>query len=274
MATMFLGKQISDLTAADLIAAKPNLDIEFNSLSDEDKKEISIRIYDIFSAAVKDVDNTKSELGAIEQAIDVFSQIAAKAKLDGMREAMTLLGSNQVRSAAPEPVPCDTEVKQVFPWEDLIDLFHNSNKTSDTTRANYKTAFDKLKALIGNKPITSISKKDIVNFKDFMSESKESSRKGRDGYSHAMIVKSLGQIRYFLTWARQNDYISINPADDVTAPKQTKQDKEQAKRDPLSKDDLIKLFSSPIYTGCYSSHYRSSNCSRGWQKVLAPGLEI
>jgi len=254
MAMKFLGKRISDLTASDLIAAKANLDIEFNSLSDEEKKEISVKIYEIFSAAVTEVDNTKSELSAIEQTIDVFSQVASKAKLDGMREAMTLLSNNQVRQSAPEP-----DLVEVVAWDSLIEQFHKSNGTSENTIANYKSAFDKFRIVIGSKFISQITKKDIVDYKDFLVNYRESARKERNGYSHGTIKKFIGQIAFFLTWARQNDYITINPADDVSAPKQTKEDKEKSRRDPFSKDDLIKLFSSPIYTGCYSKHRRSKS---------------
>ena len=261
MAMRFLGKQISDLTADDVIAAKSQLGIELEKLDAAAKIAIKHRMYELFSAAMIAKDETKSELSAVQETVDIFSQVASKAKLEGMKEAMTLLSAGQInQNRQPEPV-VEVIVKETVPWDSLIDNFHKTNSTSKGTTANYKSAFDKLRNLIGHKDISAITKKDIVNYVDAFVNHTEIVRNERVGYSRDTIAKSLSQITCFFTWARQNDYITTNPADDVAAPKKSKQDKEQAQRGAFSTEDLVKIFSSPIYTGCFNDYFRTKKGS-------------
>ena len=259
MAMNFLGKQISDLTADDVIAAKSKLGAELEKLDAEAKKAIKHRMYEIFSSAMIARDDTKSKLSAIQETVDIFAQVAAKAKIEGMREAMTLLGAGQISQIRqPEPIVEVSSIKEIVAWDSLIDKFHKFNATSEKTIANYKTAFDKLRVVIGSKYINQITKKDIEDYVDYLINYRGNARNGKDSYSRKTIDKTLSQIKLFMTWAHEKDYTTFNPTERVNLPKQSKQERdEEEDREAFTTEDLAKIFSSPIYTGCFSDYYRS-----------------
>ncbi|WP_333610426.1 DUF6538 domain-containing protein [Brevundimonas bullata] len=87
----------------------------------------------------------------------------------------------------------------------------------------------------GNLPVESITKRDVVSFKDQLVE---------EGKSAANIKVKLSRLRTLLNYAVDNDIIAKNPTDGVKIV-----DKQRAKdkRREFNKDELAALFNGPVH---------------------------
>ncbi len=153
-----------------------------------------------------------------------------------------------------------------------LDAYQNERRLPPKTMIEYRAAVRRFVDVVGDKPIGAITKADARAFKDILlklpktpprklrkaSVSKIVSAIGDDPtvmkISPKTVQKALGALSAILGWAESNGMLDANPFAKVkvaigsqTAPG----------RIPYSTSDLKAIFSSPIFTGCFSKDVRS-----------------
>jgi integrase len=115
-------------------------------------------------------------------------------------------------------------------------------------------------------PVDTIRREDALEFRDLMAEAPTNAVKlyGRDlslrelakkrgdpkykVMSHATQTSYLEMAERLFEWAVSEDYLDKNPARDLVS--RAKKVPYEDRRDPYTTEELTKIFSAPIYTGC------------------------
>jgi integrase len=141
------------------------------------------------------------------------------------------------------------------------------------TRVDHEATCRLLEDLLGrNCKVTSLSRKDMVAFKDKLLKLPVNYTKLFKSMTAAEAIaanetkglptlatrtinnKYLTAARSFLAWAKDNELIETNPASKVKAAGARRRGALKD-RDPFSIDELDRIFSAPLFQGCRSQHY-------------------
>lgn len=140
---------------------------------------------------------------------------------------------------------------------------------TDKTYDEYKSAHDLLIEVINDRCITAVDNKAAQFFKStvlqlpskrttkpqYKGKSVDQLRKMKIPAEHKLSISSvnkyIGMASYLMTWAVKNGFASSNPFAGIKIKENIQA---QDKREPFSNEDLVALFSSPIFTECKCKH--------------------
>lgn len=149
------------------------------------------------------------------------------------------------------------------PWNAQVErFFADRPSVGPAARTSYRQAFKELAGLIGKKPLAEVTRADVKGFADQLRD-RPINRAGQKQMSRASIVKLLGHLKTYFSWAESAGFIDTDPANGVQPRTETRAERDgKASRRAFSKDELLRLFDSPLFTGCHS---RSRRAVRGKQ---------
>ncbi|MCX7154818.1 MAG: DUF4160 domain-containing protein [Rhodocyclales bacterium] len=124
----------------------------------------------------------------------------------------------------------------LHPYENLFQLWTKSSQSRrPTTIDDYWKVLQSFADGVGRKPLTEITRKDVVKFRDHLLQA---------GLSATTSSRKVGILKTIFLTGLNYELLEINPADNVRT--QTKHDRKQ--RVAFTSDDLAKIFNSEIYT--------------------------
>jgi len=184
-------------------------------------------------------------------------------RLEGLREAMTALGSasapasaRPVAAASSSP-PSGGRRESTAPWPSLIERFFTARPSLGARAVvSHRQAFVEFAALIGAKPVGQVSKGDVARYAEWL-ETKTNGRNGRARLARTTLVKKLQHIRSFFAWAEEKAYIGSSPALGVRPRTQSRQERTDEGRRAFTEAELERLFASPLFIGCAGARCRS-----------------
>ena len=132
-------------------------------------------------------------------------------------------------------------------WDSLRQAFFDDKPgLSRKTVWSYNQAFDAWGALIGTKPIAEIRRPDVKAFADFLRD-KENPRGGV--LNHKTILRSLGHIKTFMSWAVAAGHVVDDRFETVTARDMTREERMAGdRRRAFTPAELSELFKSELFT--------------------------
>ncbi|MBU3712670.1 MAG: hypothetical protein FGM21_12885 [Limnohabitans sp.] len=119
--------------------------------------------------------------------------------------------------------------------DDLLVYWSGQAEKRPRTLLDAQTAVRRLKATLGDMPVTAIERRHAVAFKDALLT---------EGLAHATTVKNLGLVKSIFDVACSNALIGANPFKDVRLIKPSRQEKSRL---PFTPQELEAIFSSPVY---------------------------
>lgn len=160
------------------------------------------------------------------------------------------------------PVASPPEVKVVAPKEkkgidSLLAPWKLRQKPKDASVREFELAVRRFNEKHPNLAISDIESVHIVEYRDWLTE---------EGLAAATVGKHLNAIKALLGIAVERNLIKQNPASRIRAPKASKEDMNE--RETYSRDDLKKLFSSPIYKG-QKIPYGGKGAAAQWLPLMA-----
>ena len=118
----------------------------------------------------------------------------------------------------------------------LIGYWQSQGSKAPRTIEEASRVVSRFSAMIENKPASTVTKSDVVKFKDNLLT---------EGNAPATALKKINLLKAIFQTALDNDKLIINPATGVKIPKDGTKTKP---RIPFSKDELDIIFKSSIYT--------------------------
>ena len=208
------------------------------------------------------VQSEQSELSSAMKAIDDADAervriILDEARYQNLADAIARLeASPKVTSAAPAAPALPQESTK--PWPGIVDRFFADRPSiGESAKTSHRQAFRELEVLIGPKPLAEVAKTDIKAFADFLRD-RPINRAGRGTMSRASIVKMLSHIKGLFGWAAGAGLIPSNPADGVQPRSESREERGGTTRRALTRDELTRLFDSPLFAGCKARSRRST----------------
>jgi integrase len=120
----------------------------------------------------------------------------------------------------------------------LFDLWKNSAIRRETTVDDYRKVFSTFTKFTQEKELASISRVDILAFRDFLAAG---------GQSPATVTRKIGILKTLFRVGRDYELLAGNPAEKVRAVHTAR----QKPRIAFSPEDLSRIFNSAIYTDDY-----------------------
>ncbi len=191
--------------------------------------------------------------------IDRFVPILSEAEYDAF-----LVQMNRIRGEPSREILERNPMEYVsnnMTLSKLLENYITSKQPRAQTETEWRTVFDRLIQVIGDKAIRKVSKHDVSKFIDKVARLPSRGRKavkqltveemisiaereGMERVSTETIRKHVTAIRSVFSWAMDRDYVSVNPASRL-APKR---EPSGPKRLPFSQDDLLKIFDPNAYS--------------------------
>ena len=139
----------------------------------------------------------------------------------GSKKASGALSVSQVAAA---------EVGRNNAWRDLIDSFLPSQDVSESSRRLYKRTLTQYFVWVemGNKPLSSLTRKDVLEYKDYLRE---------HSLSSLTISSYITAVRKFYEWA-EGEKLYPNIAKGIKTPRRQQAFKKQHLTDAKSKELL------------------------------------
>lgn len=125
----------------------------------------------------------------------------------------------------------------------IFKRYYAERKLPAKTQLEWDLVLERIQGVCGGDvPVRTVTKVNVREFKDRLL-----GHVGRTGkkLSPATVKKNLGGLGAVLGWAKRNDYITVNPVEDMIVVTKTDDD---SGRLPYSADDLVKLFSLEAVT--------------------------
>lgn len=192
-----------------------------------------------------------------------------------LREVVKSLAESRVPAPPPDPFAGLHEDAR-RPLDELLPAFLQDVPQPPKRQAEYEAELARWRRANGDKPVAEIVKQDVFKYHDLLlAEVKP--RKGGTVASWDTQNKALSCIRMLLTWATDSERRRGDLPTARVAPKGvSKAERERLKRRPWRDDELVKIFTAPIYTGCKSEWYYSepgdtvlSRDGRYWLPLVA-----
>ena len=131
-------------------------------------------------------------------------------------------------------------------WTTLVDAFFQDKPgLAAKTRWSYQQAFARWRELLGDKPIASIRRPDLKLFADHLRD-RPNPRGGQ--LNHKTILRSLGHIKNFMSWAVAAGYAEDDHFGAVQARSPTRDERHaEPSRRAFTEDELTRLFRSKLF---------------------------
>lgn len=239
-----LGKEIGELTEDDLRRINlPALHADMDRLGPEDRALLFERIDAIVDGLLDGISAGRRVVDKVRDELDTFRQGRER----GLMEALAALKGATPRAEAPEPKTRDPRADLTV--LDLADAFLATREMAEATVVSHRAAFREFQDLTGNKPIGRITPADVAAFKAHAMA--QPGRRGREKAAVATVEKKLQHIKSILRWAADEEggIIASNPGEKVQAPREGKAARAKPKRLAFEREALVKIFSSPLFTG-------------------------
>ena len=171
------------------------------------------------------------------------------------------------------PLPLFREAD--LPLSLLIGPFLQARGMTSGTGASYRTAFERLIEVVGDRAPSALTPEDLEAYADALG-AKRSNKGARGTLSAATLAKDIGHIREFFAAVAGSQPGRSNPAGMLEVPKRSKTPAGASRITPLTDDQLRRLGRAPIFRGCEDSRHitRPGNylCRDGrfWFGVLKP----
>ena len=123
-------------------------------------------------------------------------------------------------------------------YEHLFALWEKSAKRRETTVTDYRHVLLSFAEFVQRKPLATITRREVVNFRDHLLDSGQSAR---------TASRKVGILKTLFLTAINYELLEINPADNV----RTIVNVDKKTRIAFSGEDLSRIFHSPIYTENY-----------------------
>jgi integrase len=120
----------------------------------------------------------------------------------------------------------------------VFDLWANSAIRRETTVDDYRKVFAAFSAFVKGKRLTSISRVDVLAFRDALAAR---------GQSPVTVTRKIGILKTLFRVAQDYELLTANPAEQV----RTTHAARQKPRIAFSPEDLSRIFNSSIYTDSY-----------------------
>ncbi|MDR1934794.1 MAG: DUF4160 domain-containing protein [Candidatus Accumulibacter sp.] len=137
----------------------------------------------------------------------------------------------------------------------IFDLWTKTAIRRETTVEDYRKVFASFAQFVQGKKVASISRIDILGFRDFLVA---------DEQSPATVTRKIGVLKTLFRVARDYELLKANPADQVRIVSTAR----QKSRVAFSSEDLSRIFNSPIYTDNYRPIAGGQDASY-WLPLLA-----
>ena len=217
-------------------------------------------------------DDPKLYLQFCEAALRMLS-VYYECRLDLNREARTFNTGSFNPGHPPLVHANDIPQERIDILSEVTEKYRNElmagENWTEKTHGEYQSAHDLLIEILNDRPVTAVDSKAAQFFKATLQElpknrttkpqykgkSIDQLRKMKIPDEHRLSIPSvnkyIGMASYLMNWAVKNGYTSSNPFAGIKI-KENKQ--AQDKKLPFSNDDLVALFSSPIYLDCKCKH--------------------
>lgn len=171
------------------------------------------------------------------------------------------------------PLPLFREAD--LPLSLLIGPFLQARGMTSGTAASYRTAFERLIEVVGDRAPSALTPEDLEAYADAL-RAKRSNKCARGTLSAATLAKDIGHIREFFAAVAGSQPGRSNPAAMLEVPKRSKTPAGASRITPLTEDQLRRLGRAPIFRGCEDSRHITRPgdylCRDGrfWFGVLKP----
>lgn len=252
------GKRLDEITGDDIPTLRAS---DLDGLSPDEKGTVLARIKALVDNEELAAMREQTRAAQLQASLDQHQAITSaldheNARQETMTWAQTVALVTLNKKEQQPQLRLPPEARQ--PWPELIDRFFTDRPSIGTSaKTSHQQAFREYEALIGAKPLCEVTKADIKAFADHLRD-RPINRAGRQAMGHATIVKLLSHLKGFFGWAATSGYIPSNPADGVKPRTKTRDERDERKRRALTREELTKLFDSPLFTGCQSRTRRST----------------
>lgn len=173
-----------------------------------------------------------------------------------MRSAPSFVIDEGQQSRSPQEHKLLAHHAALHPYQNVFNLWcKSSTNRRPTTIEEYGKVLQEFADINGRKALPSITRKDIVKFRDQLLE---------QGLSPRTAGRKVGILKTMFVTGLEYELIETNPADNV----RTQVTQEQKSRVAFTSEDLAKFFNSVIYT----NEYRPKGAGREaayWLPLLA-----
>ncbi|QXG80054.1 DUF6538 domain-containing protein [Rhodospirillum rubrum] len=223
------------------------------ALSTGNTEIIHDELDDILEANSIKLDRTSSQYRKL-----AFSILKATVKVLDVEKRRN---SGEPIDTPPEPPPLFKPAVTAVPANSLrlsevFERWKVERKPAKRSLMEWDTAIRRFTALYGDKPVESITKAEVVEFKDSLLQ---------QGKAAATVLKQVGAIKSTLQYAVDNGKLSVNPA---TGVKVAGKRASEVRRLPYDAEDLKAIFSSPVFT-CGDRPLAGSGEASFWLPLLA-----
>ncbi len=242
------GVPVGRVTADDVRAAlgTPEGEAELAALSSEDSAALGQRVRDLLAEAGRGVAGARDERERAEWVVEVARDARRLGQIEGLREALAAGASERLPQAHPDAA---------VPWSSLTERFFSARPGwSESTRVSYQQAFREFEEIIGEKNLSEITARDVAKYSEYL-ENKESRRGSSGILNRKTIVRMVGHVRSFISWAKSAGLLAVDPGAGVKVRQMTKverKDQDEGSKRAFTADELERMFASPIYMGCAS----------------------
>lgn len=253
MAGTYMGRQIDQLEAADLIALKTDpvtTGAALAALSPEDNAALARRVKLIVARAEVDLEVERRHGDVVKLMAEVHDEARSMGIIEGLKQAIAAGGALQKPTAHADAAR---------PWHQFLEAFFKSRPgMSASTRTSYHQAFREWQGVIGEKNLADLEPRDIARYAEWL-ERKENARGSAGILNRKTLIRLTGHVRTFTAWTKTSGLLAVDPGIDVAVRKQTRTEKradDEGSKRAFTREELVKFFDSPLFTGCYSRHYR------------------
>jgi site-specific recombinase XerD len=136
----------------------------------------------------------------------------------------------------------------------LVEPFLEAKKLKPSTAASYRTAFEKLLSVVGEKTASEVTPHDLDHFRHQL-ELSRSNKGTRKALSATTIRKYCSHIGEFFAAVAGEGPERGNPAATLERPLCAAPSPTSSKQVAFSEEQLARLFAAPIFTGCQDDNH-------------------
>ena len=238
-------------------------------------KDQNLALTKEWNATVQSFDTNLANIKLSKVTEDATTEIN-RAKQDAalVKDLTLKLLQNQQPQASNESKSMSPDAQRLIADPEIVERFLDTKAGNGAkNRSDYSNAISWFAEIAGTKPFCQIEKIDVVNFMDALQDMpSNASKRLKTGsilkavelnltrepklltLSHDTVVKYLTRLNGYLEWAESRLMMEANPATGVKPPKPKGAKKHVSEyRDPYTTDELKKVFSAPLFTGCQSA---------------------
>jgi integrase len=134
----------------------------------------------------------------------------------------------------------------------FTERYIEARKLSRTSAASHRKAFQRFQEIVGDRPLSEITKNDVVHFVEAL-EATRSDKREREPLKSATVKKYLSHINGLFKAQLKKNRVRVNPAEDVGITGRTDPQAPADERKPFTPEQLKKIFNAPIFNGCQSA---------------------